>query len=174
MTERRTKAVDSSDAVTESGISTTRGETWVLVQIVLLALIGALPIFWRTATMPETLAILSRVLGILIGAVGALFGLVSALNLGSNLTVFPRPLENGKLVEHGIYGVVRHPMYCGVILLALGWSLLWANVPALILSLGLVIFFDRKAAQEEIWLAQKYSDYPGYKRRVRKLIPFIY
>ena len=44
--------------------------------------------------------------------------------------------------------------------------LLWAAL--------LVVFFDIKSRREEAWLAARFPAYADYRRRVRKLIPFIY
>jgi protein-S-isoprenylcysteine O-methyltransferase Ste14 len=152
-----------------------RGEGWVILQIVLLAAmvvipprIGGLPAW------PDALYGLSVVAGLIIGLIGLLFVGLSTLNLGANLTIFPHPKETGTLTQHGLYGLVRHPIYAGVLMGALGWSLLRASLPALALTVILGLFFDRKAAQEEIWLAEKYPDYADYRRRVRKLIPWLY
>jgi protein-S-isoprenylcysteine O-methyltransferase Ste14 len=78
------------------------------------------------------------------------------------------------MADEGVYGIVRHPMYGGVTLAALGWSLFALSPLGVLLSMGLFAFFDRKAAQEEIWLAEKYPGYADYKQRVKKLIPFVY
>jgi len=40
--------------------------------------------------------------------------------------------------------------------------------------LALAVFFDRKAAYEEIWLRKKYRGYVDYARRVKKFIPGVY
>ena len=151
---------------------TSRGEYWVLAQIILLIAIALVPNNW--ITWPDGLVTLATVLGLIFGLLGALFLALSALNLGSNLTVFPRPKDDGTLVQVGLYALVRHPMYFGVIASALGWSLLRTNVIGVGLSIVLFLFFDRKAAREEIWLRGKYSNYADYQKRVRKLIPFIY
>ena len=45
-------------------------------------------------------------------------------------------------------------------------ALLWAAL--------LVVFFDIKSRREEAWLAARFPAYADYRRRVRKLIPFIY
>jgi protein-S-isoprenylcysteine O-methyltransferase Ste14 len=151
--------------------SNSRGEMWVVVQFVLLFAILLAPFIVRGETWIHPVGWIP---GVIIGGIGAVFVLVSATNLGSSLTAFPRPVEHGKLTQHGIYGIVRHPMYCGVLLLSLGFSLFVLNPVSLILTAVLALFFDRKAAREEIWLAEKYPDYPAYKQRVKKLIPFVY
>ncbi|MCA9956672.1 MAG: hypothetical protein KC434_18210 [Anaerolineales bacterium] len=92
----------------------------------------------------------------------------------NNFTAVPRPKENAHMVEHGAYRVVRHPIYSGIILGALGLGLLRGGWLALLYGLILFLFFDIKSRREEIWLREKYSDYAEYQQRVRKLIPFVY
>jgi protein-S-isoprenylcysteine O-methyltransferase Ste14 len=96
------------------------------------------------------------------------------LGLRENLTAVPRPVEGGRLVDTGVYGLVRHPIYTGIIAAAVGWGLLAASPPALVVAIGLGIFFDLKSRREEAWLLDAYPAYAGYRRRVRKLIPLVY
>ena len=100
--------------------------------------------------------------------------LVGVLSLGQNLTAVPYPKEDAVLVESGVFRIVRHPIYSGIILGSLGWGLLTNSLLALFLTLVLFIFFDIKSRREEQWLSDKYADYPAYQARVRKLIPLIY
>jgi protein-S-isoprenylcysteine O-methyltransferase Ste14 len=77
-------------------------------------------------------------------------------------------------VTTGIYGLVRHPMYSGVIYLALAyasWQMSWVH---LVGSIILFMFFDAKSRKEEIWLTEKFSDYDNYSNSVKKLISWIY
>ncbi len=154
---------------------TGRGEAWVLGQVILLAAIALVPRHIPgLPAWPESLVGISMVIGVVLGLAGVILISLSALALGKNLTVFPRPKDNGALTQSGVYGIVRHPMYGSVLLMALGWSLFWTNLAALLLSLVLGLFFDRKAHREEGWLEQKYPDYGAYRQRVHKLIPWIY
>ncbi|MFQ3536931.1 MAG: isoprenylcysteine carboxylmethyltransferase family protein [Aggregatilineales bacterium] len=154
-------------------MSSERGEVWVILQLVLLtALIFAPALVSETWSAPVADA--ARALSWLIGAPGLLIVGVAALYLGRNLTIFPKPKPDGFLTRRGIYRIVRHPMYCGVILCAVGWSLWRTSLLALLLSLVLCLFFDRKATQEERWLQAQYPEYAEYRRRVKKLIPFLY
>lgn len=150
-----------------------RGEFWVVLQLILLTALVFAPIL-APEVWSEAVADLARAFGLLSGALGLLIVGVAALYLGRNLTIFPKPKPDGFMTARGIYRVVRHPMYCGVILCAFGWSLWQTSLVALALSLALCIFFDRKAAQEERWLQAQYPEYADYRRRVKKLIPFIY
>ena len=147
-----------------------RGGGWVAAQFALLALIFIAPLVERS--QPPTL--LAVPLGGFFVVAGVAFALLGVLQLGSSLTVFPRPLANGALVQNGVYGIVRHPIYTGVIFAALGWSIVMWSALAFLLTCALILLFDRKAAQEEIWLAEKYAEYPAYKARVKKLLPGLY
>ncbi|MHB8625100.1 MAG: methyltransferase family protein [Aggregatilineales bacterium] len=152
-----------------------RGESWVIVQVILLVGIALVPArIGNVLAWPESLVGPTAVFGVGIGLIGVIIVGVSAVNLGGSLSVFPRPKDDSILTQSGLYGLVRHPMYLGVIMTALGWSLFRTSVLAVLLTFILIIFFDRKAAREEIWLAQKYPEYPDYRRRVRKLFPWVY
>ena len=78
------------------------------------------------------------------------------------------------LVQHGIYSLIRHPLYTAVFCAAAGWSLLRESWPALAASLALAVFLDAKARREERWLRQRFPDYDRYAQRVRRFIPWIY
>ena len=77
-------------------------------------------------------------------------------------------------MRHGIYSVMRHPLYTSVMLASLGWALLWQSGPALVAALLLAPFFDAKARREERWLAERFPDYGDYQRRVARFLPWIY
>jgi len=153
----------------QPGRDSGRGEGWVLVQIVLLLAILLSPgwVDW-----PSNLLVMA--IGLIVGIAGLIIVALSASSLGTTLSVFPRPVDDGRLIQTGLYALVRHPIYCGVISAALGWSIFRLSLPALILTILLAIFFDRKAAREELWLMEKYPEYGTYRQHVHKLIPFIY
>ena len=118
---------------------------------------------------------------LLVMAGGAVFfvmalgcGLAGAVALGRNLTPFPKPSTHTQLVQGGIYGLMRHPLYTAVFCAAVGWTLVWQSWPALAVSLVLAIFFDAKARHEENWLRQKFPDYAGYAQKVCRFIPWVY
>jgi protein-S-isoprenylcysteine O-methyltransferase Ste14 len=98
----------------------------------------------------------------------------SVFKLGTSLTALPYPKANAAFVQTGPYGLVRHPIYSAVIVLAFGWALAVQGWLTVAYATILMVFLDIKAAREEKWLAGTYAGYSGYQRRVRKLIPFIY
>ncbi len=147
----------------------TRGEWWVLVQSVLLVATALLPRVGPPWGAPSQG--LTRVLGL---GLGVTFVVLGARTLGASLTVLPRPHNNARFVQTGIYRLVRHPIYSGIIFLAVGWALWRTSVVHLALAAVLLGFFDAKARREEQWLMARFPEYTGYRRQVRKLIPGIY
>ena len=149
-----------------------RGEGWFLLQLVLfgaIAVSGAAGPAW--GGWPAAVGIASG--GVLIGC-GGILSLRGVLDLRENLTPFPRPLEGARLVESGAYRLVRHPIYGGLVLGALGWGLVRASPLTLAGALLLAGFFDLKSRREEIWLSERYENYPAYRRRTHRLLPWIY
>jgi protein-S-isoprenylcysteine O-methyltransferase Ste14 len=149
-----------------------RGEGWFLLQLVLfgaIAVSGAAGPAW--GGWPATVGIALG--GVLIGC-GGILSLRGLLDLRENLTPFPRPLEGARLVETGAYRLVRHPIYGGLVLGAMGWGLVRASPLTLSGALLLAAFFDLKSRREEIWLSESYADYPAYRSRTRRLLPWVY
>ena len=94
--------------------------------------------------------------------------------LDKSLTPFPKPPEKAQLVRHGIYALMRHPVYAGLIALSLGWACLWGSRRGLALALLQAVLLDAKARREERWLREKFPDYDRYAAKVRRVIPSLY
>jgi protein-S-isoprenylcysteine O-methyltransferase Ste14 len=101
-------------------------------------------------------------------------GLAGSVALGHNLTPFPKPSAHTQLVQRGIYGLMRHPLYTAVFCGSVGWALVWQSWPALLATLAIAPFFDAKARREERWLRKQFPDYARYEQQVRRFIPWIY
>ena len=136
-----------------------RGGGWVLAQTVLMVLVVVLvfvPPYWPSrlsyAGIPLALA----------GAVGFVW---AARSLGRSLTPYPRPRDDGELVERGPYRFLRHPIYVAGLLFFLGVGLA-SSAPATLGALALGALWWRKAALEEAFLAARFPEYEDYRRRV--------
>jgi protein-S-isoprenylcysteine O-methyltransferase Ste14 len=153
----------------------TLGEWYVVGQIVLIVLVFFGPRTtqgWPIVTTPFTW--LSTIVGGVILLTGIFLLIVAIFRLGSSLTAMPYPKEQGTLIETGPYRLVRHPMYCGGILIALGWAFLVHGWLTLGYAVIMMVFFDFKSRREEEWLKNKFPGYSEDQKRVHKLIPFIY
>jgi protein-S-isoprenylcysteine O-methyltransferase Ste14 len=153
----------------------TRGEWYVVLQTVLFALIALGPESIDVRPdLPSGVRMAALVIGVVLAGAGLLLALAGLWSLGDNLSVFPHPKDGATLVESGAYGVVRHPIYSGLITGAIGWALLNTSLVTLIYAGVLLVFFDVKSRREERWLSEKFPAYAAYQRRVHKLIPFVY
>ena len=150
-----------------------RGGGWVAAQLVLLAAIlfsALLGVGW-----PASLAPLAYLLGGLLLALGAALLVAGGIGLGPALTPFPAPRAGSGLRTTGVYSLVRHPMYGGGILIGAGWSIVFATVLGVALTVALAVFADLKSRREELWLEQSHPDYADYRSRTRhRLIPFVW
>ena len=152
-----------------------RGEWLVVGQVLLMGLVFFGPRTvpghpaW-TFPFPQAWPVVGSVLMVAGGAL-LVAGLV---RLGGGLTPLPFPKEGADLIQTGPFALVRHPMYGGGLVLAVGWALYVQGWLTLGYVVALFVFLDAKARREERWLAEKFPAYAAYQRRVRKLIPFVY
>lgn len=149
-----------------------RGEGWVVAQFALGAVIVVLGIVG--SGWPDVVARWLTVAGVLLGVYGLVLFVQGVSALGSSLTPFPRPSEGATFRERGIYVRVRHPIYGGALLLALGWAL--ARSPlALGATVLLWVLLELKSRHEESMLEHAYPEYAGYRERVpRRFIPGLH
>jgi protein-S-isoprenylcysteine O-methyltransferase Ste14 len=148
-----------------------RGEGWVIAQSVAIVAIVVSGI--AGPPWPDSVDVLLTVTGAAIGVAGAVLLGAGIAALGSSLSPYPRPAEGATLREGGVYRRVRHPIYGGILLLALGWSLISSPV-ALLASSALGLVFEFKARVEELMLAERFPEYPAYRARVRwRFVPGI-
>jgi protein-S-isoprenylcysteine O-methyltransferase Ste14 len=159
-----------SDTAGMSGNFLQRGGLWVLGQSMLLCGVIAGGILCRNQWQSLALTLS----GVFLLVIGAGCGLAGTVSLGRNLTPFPKPAATVTLVQTGIYGLMRHPLYTAVCCGSVGWALVWRSWPALLAALVLAPLFDAKARREERWLRQQFPEYAGYERRVRRFVPWVY
>lgn len=83
--------------------------------------------------------------------------------------------ENQKVVDTGLYGVVRHPMYAVTLLLFLAMPLVLGSPISFVITLCYVPIIVKRIKNEEIVLEEGLAGYAEYKKKVKyRLIPFIW
>ena len=145
-----------------------RRTAWLLVlgQFFLLGLIVLVP-HGHAWTVP---AAVGRVTQVAAG-VGIVVMLVAGATLGRGLTAAPLPNARAVLRTGGLYRLVRHPIYSGLLLLSLALTLTSASLWILSAYTALVVLINVKARWEERHLERRFTDYAAYVARTPRFLP---
>jgi len=157
------------------GVREDRANRWVLVVFGVTGLLQAfLPAstdrkgFW---TLDEDAI---RWLGIVLFAGGAL-RIWPVFVLGRRLSGLVAIQPGHTLVTRGVYGVIRHPSYLGLLVNSLGWALAFRSVVGVLLTALLIPpLLARIRAEERLLRAQFGEEYDVYRNRTSRLIPRLY
>lgn len=120
--------------------------------------------------IPKPLAIIAGGVAIL----GLVLTSLATLQLNTQLSPFPKPKASAVLIQTGAYKFIRHPIYTGLFLFALGWATYDGNTARFCLSFALLIIFYRKAKYEEQLLETVFDSYPAYQAKTRMLFPKVF
>ncbi len=83
--------------------------------------------------------------------------------------------ENQKVIDTGLYGIVRHPMYSVTLLLFLSMPIVLGSVYAFLIFLIYPFIIAKRIKHEEDLLEKELNGYREYKQKVKfRLIPFVW
>ena len=83
--------------------------------------------------------------------------------------------ENQKVIDTGLYGIVRHPMYSATIVLFLSMSLVLGSLPSFFIMLVYIPLIVKRIRNEEAVLLKGLPGYADYCRKVRyRIMPFVW
>ena len=150
-----------------------RGVGWTGIQFVLIWVVIGAGVRGRADIIGAELVV-AMLAGCALIALGTAILFSGIRRLGVSLSALPKPVDDGVLIEDGVYAYVRHPIYLGVILVVVGYSVAMDALVALIVSVVLAVFLDLKARHEETLLRQRYPDYAAYASRTKRFIPYVY
>ncbi|HWW07071.1 isoprenylcysteine carboxylmethyltransferase family protein [Collimonas sp.] len=159
-----------------SGEREDRGNRWIIPVIGLIGLLQAyLPPysdrieFWTFGA--DTL----RWIGVVLFIVGGALRLWPVFILGRRFSGLVAIQSGHRLVTEGLYGVIRHPSYLGLLVNSLGWSLAFRSGLGLLLTaLTILPLIARIRAEEALLQTQFGAEYDAYRARTSRLIPGIY
>ena len=83
--------------------------------------------------------------------------------------------ENQKVIDTGLYGIVRHPMYMATTILFLAMPLVLASPISFFIMLGYIPIIAKRIKNEEKVLEEGLDGYAEYKKKVKyRILPFIW
>ena len=149
-------------------------QKWVLLFSGLMFIAGfiiaGLNYRYRWIEMPNVVTIISSILFII-----AYILYAEVLRENTYLSRTIEVQENQKVIDTGLYGIVRHPMYAVTILLFLTIPLVLGSIISFIIFLIYPIIIGKRIKNEEKVLEKDLKGYTEYKKKVKyKVIPFVW
>ena len=115
-------------------------------------------------------------IGLVIVIIGIFIRWATILQLNKAFTVDVAISVDHKLKTDGLYSLVRHPSYSGMLLNYLGLSIAmnsWYSI--LVLNIPIILVLQYRIYIEEKLLTESFGEeYLNYKKRTKRIIPFIY
>lgn len=163
--------VDERAQGTDGGVDFSAGEVrtarlLVTAQFVLIALAALLPGggAWPVPGWLRGLALVGVVAGVAIMLLGG-------TALGRGLTAVPIPNRHAVLRTGGLYRIVRHPIYTGLLLTVGSFVVAAGSWWRALAFVTLVVLISVKARWEEARLARRFAAYPAYAARTPRFVP---
>ena len=83
--------------------------------------------------------------------------------------------ENQKVIDTGLYGIVRHPMYSVTLLLFLSMPVVLGSIYSFVIFLAYPLIIAKRIKNEEEFLEKELEGYREYKEKVKyRLVPFVW
>ena len=153
-----------------------RTNRWVLVVFALLGLLSAyLPAYTDRKDIWTLDGDTIRWHGVVLFAAGGALRVWPVFVLGRRFSGLVAIQPGHELVMSGVYGVIRHPSYLGLLVNSLGWALAFrSGVGLLLTALTVLPLVSRIRAEERLLRSQFGGEYDAYCRRTSRLIPGLY
>ncbi len=115
----------------------------------------------------------AKIISLIIAISGLMVVLIAIVQLNRNLSPFPTPKKKAILLQTGLYKIVRHPIYSGLIVFFFGYGFYKDSGYKIIVAVLFVVLFHFKTRYEEQQLQNKFKDYQSYKVKTYKFFPFF-
>jgi protein-S-isoprenylcysteine O-methyltransferase Ste14 len=158
------------------GVREDRGNRWVLIAFSLLGLLDAyLPAYTDRKELWTIDGDTTRWLGVVLFIAGGALRLWPVFVLGHRFSGLVAIQPGHTLVTSGVYGVIRHPSYLGLLVNSLGWGLAFrSGVGVLLTALIILPLLARIRAEERMLRTQFGNEYDAYCARTSRLVPGLY
>jgi protein-S-isoprenylcysteine O-methyltransferase Ste14 len=159
-----------------SGVREHRGNRWVIPVFGVIGFLnGYLPAYTDRMELWTIDGDAVRWLGVVLFAVGGALRIWPVFVLRHRFSGLVAIQPGHTLVTSGVYGVIRHPSYLGLLINSLGWSLAFRSGVGVLLTMLLIPPLLARIHAEENLLHSEFGDeYNAYRSRTSRLIPGIY
>ena len=153
-----------------------RANRWVIIAFAVIGMLGAyLPAFTDRKEFWTVDGDSIRWLGVVLFAAGGALRIWPVFVLGRRFSGLVAIQPGHTLVTTGVYGIIRHPSYLGLLVNSLGWALAFrSGVGVLLTALLIPPLLARIRAEERLLRTQFGGEYDAYCSRTSRLIPSLY
>jgi protein-S-isoprenylcysteine O-methyltransferase Ste14 len=166
-----------ADGNLSPGVREDRSNRWVIVAFTVIGLLDAyLPAYADRKDFWTIDGDAIRWLGVVLFAAGSALRTCPVFVLGRRFSGLVAIQSEHALVTSGVYGVIRHPSYLGLLVNSLGWSLAFrSGLGVLLTALLIPPLLARVRAEERLLLRTQFGgEYDSYCARTARLIPGLY
>jgi protein-S-isoprenylcysteine O-methyltransferase Ste14 len=159
-----------------TGVREDRANRWVLPVFTVLGLFNAwLPAFTERRDIWIFDSDATRWLGVSLLSVGGFLRIWPVYVLRNRFSGLVAIQPGHALVTTGVYGTIRHPSYLGLLIMSIGWSLVFRSGAGVLVSCLIVPpLVARMNAEERLLLSEFNGEYEAYRQRTWRLLPGIY
>ena len=159
-----------------AGTREDRGNRWVIAAFGVIAILGAwLPAYTDRHEFWTIDGDAVRWAGVILFLLGGALRLWPVHVLGHRFSGLVAIQPGHTLQTGGVYSIIRHPSYLGLLLNAAGWALAFrSGVGLLLAALNLVPLIALIRAEENLLLSEFGQAYEAYRARTARLIPGVY
>jgi protein-S-isoprenylcysteine O-methyltransferase Ste14 len=159
-----------------SGKREDTGNRWIFLPVMVLGfLLGWLPAYTDRREIWTIDGDAVRYLGLVLFVVGSVLRVATVFVLGRRFSGLVAIQEGHELMTGGLYRVIRHPSYLGLLLGLFGWDLVFRSAIGVLVSLLIIPPLVARMNSEEALLESEFGErYADYRRRTWRLLPFLY
>jgi len=106
--------------------------------------------------------------------IGIIVIILSFIQLNKHLSPFPMPKSGSKLIKIGLYSLIRHPIYTGILVTFFGGGLRKESFYKIGITILLFCLFFVKSTYEERLLLKTHQDYAEYMKNTYRFFPWLF
>jgi protein-S-isoprenylcysteine O-methyltransferase Ste14 len=165
-----------SGANMSTGEQEDRGNRWVVAALGVIGLLSAyLPAYAERMEFWTFGGDAVRWIGVGLFALGGVVRILPTYILGRRFSGLVAIQRDHRLVTNGLYGVIRHPSYLGLMIYSVGWALVFrSGVGLLLVALMVPPLLARIRSEEKLLRTHFGSQYDDYRARTWRMIPGLY